>query len=1268
MPKSKINIKLFLTFSFCLFLKLIFCTEPLNSFGMKYAKTLQLYNGNIIVVGDIGINTYDNTGMKSLYNYTITENKIESEADAYLTTLVQFPMKNNGLVLIFVKYKMYIFDSNGNFLFKYQPPSLSISMNIDFFTIVPYIQIDNNYHFILAYLNENRKAYLQYFIINIEDEEITFKFDYIFDQDEPERNGVDYSYGISCQIMEHKIYEETLVCFYQNNIMQKEIAAKHFKIHDTSFQVISELEGASYKDTAFCILSQISINKKNCLLCYVQNDESSKYNGICSIYNIDENKFINYKKYLDYNCQAHINHLTLNYYKETKQYIFSCTGTSANVHIIIFDENYNVVEINSGSDTMADSTISIPNCYFPYFYSILFLSNEYTILGDFKCEGSEISTLYNIPDEYKPSEIYTDYPEEDSKSEESSYSENNEESSENNEESSESNEESSENNEESSESNEESSESNEESSENNEQSSENNEESSESNEESSERNEQSSESSENEPSNPDTVISYSSNEVCHGYRNSDGTICSDEVPIGYYILDLLNKILGKCHISCETCIKGPDDISNNCQNCNENFELNEENNCFYKFNYYFNKTINKIIYLLSNEFCPDILPYEIISTKECVENCEIIDFINKKCKINSFSENNGNSITDNLRKIVNYINDSNFDIIIDGNNIIYEIKSSEIKIDYNNISLIDFGECEKILKEHYSLNYLIIFKTDIKVNDSYPTKVDYEIYSPKTKQKLELSLCENTKIDIYVPTSLDNYTYDLYNSANKYGYDIFNENNSFYKDLCTPFTSQDGTDILLYDRQIHYYNNSIPLCESNCVYQSFDNTNKKAKCQCQIKKEFVSTKRISYKKMNITNLLNFKTVSNIELIKCYKLTFSLEGMTKNYGSKILGFCIVSYLALIIIYLINRKTSISKILKRILKMNSFENNPPKKKHKNLSFSVYDKFRSNEMSDKQQSQLDLNSMSKKSLKRKNKIILKIKNYQNINVIKNTNLFYKPKQKKILSPKGKLKKDSSLKNLKKKKNSFYKKNRNIIDRNNDNTNSNYLDEELNDLEYNIALIVDKRTFFQYYWGQIKRKHLILSILISFNDLNLIYIKIGLFIMNFCLYFVINALFFTDQTMQKIYEDKGLFKILIHIPHIIYSSVISAVINMILKKFALSEKGILDLKKEKRKNLALEKATLLYRTLIIMFNLYFSISSFLLILFWYYITTFCAVYRNTQMILIENTLICFGFTLVYPFGLYLLPGIFRIPALRASNKDKEYLYKFSNLISLIL
>ena len=157
-------------------------------------------------------------------------------------------------------------------------------------------------------------------------------------------------------------------------------------------------------------------------------------------------------------------------------------------------------------------------------------------------------------------------------------------------------------------------------------------------------------------------------------------------------------------------------------------------------------------------------------------------------------------------------------------------------------------------------------------------------------------------------------------------------------------------------------------------------------------------------------------------------------------------------------------------------------------------------------------------------------------------------------------------------------------------------------------------------------KKKHMLLSIIISHDDFNVIYVKIGLFIVNFCLYFTMNALFFTDKTMHKIYEDKGLFKLFGQLPHIIYSTLISAVINMIIKKFALSDKDVLELKKETKKDIAFEKSAILYRQLIFRFNLYFGISLFLLILFWYYIATFCAVYKNTQIILIENTLLCFG------------------------------------------
>ena len=72
-------------------------------------------------------------------------------------------------------------------------------------------------------------------------------------------------------------------------------------------------------------------------------------------------------------------------------------------------------------------------------------------------------------------------------------------------------------------------------------------------------------------------------------------------------------------------------------------------------------------------------------------------------------------------------------------------------------------------------------------------------------------------------------------------------------------------------------------------------------------------------------------------------------------------------------------------------------------------------------------------------------------------------------------------------------------------------------------------------------------------------------------------------------------------------------------------------------------------------------------MIFFWYYISCFCSVYKNTQLILIKDTLISFGLSMLYPFGLNLLPGMFRIPALRAVNKNNKYLYQLSGYVALI-
>ena len=153
----------------------------------------------------------------------------------------------------------------------------------------------------------------------------------------------------------------------------------------------------------------------------------------------------------------------------------------------------------------------------------------------------------------------------------------------------------------------------------------------------------------------------------------------------------------------------------------------------------------------------------------------------------------------------------------------------------------------------------------------------------------------------------------------------------------------------------------------------------------------------------------------------------------------------------------------------------------------------------------------------------------------------------------------------------------------------------------------------------------------------------------------------------MHKVYKDSGVYNIIYQIPQILYSSVTSSAINILLKTLSLSEKDILKIKQEEDIENYTEKANQIEKCLKIKFFFFFIISILLMIFFWYYISCFCAVYTNTQTILFKDTLISFSLSMLYPFGINLLPGIFRIPSLRAEKKDKKCLYSFSQIIALI-
>ena len=225
---------------------------------------------------------------------------------------------------------------------------------------------------------------------------------------------------------------------------------------------------------------------------------------------------------------------------------------------------------------------------------------------------------------------------------------------------------------------------------------------------------------------------------------------------------------------------------------------------------------------------------------------------------------------------------------------------------------------------------------------------------------------------------------------------------------------------------------------------------------------------------------------------------------------------------------------------------------------------------------------------------------------------------------------------------------------------------DYELNILHYEEALKIDKRTYIEFYFSLLKINHPLFFPFRS-NDYNSFIIKIYLLFFSFILYYAINALFFSDSTMHKIYEDGGTFNFIYQIPQILYSSLISSFVHAFIRTLSLSEKNVLQIKTEKIVDDLDKKGNNIIKCLYIKFRLFFILSFGLLIFFWYYLSCFCAVYKNTQLHLLKDSVISFGLSLIYPFGIYLIPGIFRISSLRNNKKNSQIMYKLSKIIQLI-
>ena len=339
--------------------------------------------------------------------------------------------------------------------------------------------------------------------------------------------------------------------------------------------------------------------------------------------------------------------------------------------------------------------------------------------------------------------------------------------------------------------------------------------------------------------------------------------------------------------------------------------------------------------------CIEEYPFLISEDNSCSEECNCKDFFNDICKLNNINIKSQSILISNIINgieggladtiLLEIINEEN-DIIKIENNILYQITSSfnQKNKSYHNISSIDLSECENYLKGKYDIlenETLIIFKTEKYLDEILIPIIEFEVFNPKTKEKLDLNFCKNSSINylIYIPVFI--------NESILFQYE---QNSSYYNDICYTYTTDNGTDITLYDRQKEFNDKYLSLCPLNCTYNGYDQINKKSICLCEFQE------RILFSDINYEQLVNNFTImerkTNFDILKCYKLLFLDKGLIKNAGSYIILLIIILYIISGIYFYLKGYDIICNQINDILNPNFLDNNK-----NNNNFVIKDGFK-------------------------------------------------------------------------------------------------------------------------------------------------------------------------------------------------------------------------------------------------------------------------------------------------------------------------------------
>ena len=721
---------------------------------------------------------------------------------------------------------------------------------------------------------------------------------------------------------------------------------------------------------------------------------------------------------------------------------------------------------------------------------------------------------------------------------------------------------------------------------------------------------------------------------------------------GYY-LNKETEYYDPCFSRCKTCNYKGDNKQNNCTSCKNGFRFrpDEKNstNCVIKCDYYYYINIfNQYICTESNQ-CPIEASLLIRDKEQCVESCSkdseyiyqynyecfkecpedtvknennICEVKNKKkcylysdkllnSKFDSLESNNFDTL---IKRYITGFNDTDLhvDFYLSQNYTISIYKSKECLKELEMIaSIIDFGNCYKMVQETYNLTNrsLIILIADF-FDDKKLTETRFYFFDPDTGNNLSIEkACQNQVVTVeksltyYPEINIDHAKFFENQDIN-----IFNSSDVFYTDLCFYYESPNGKDVPLKERILLFYPN-VTLCDDSCNNIGVNLTSMKAICKCTLR-DLLNEAKDATKLLGL-DFSDLVDSLSIDVIKCYKTVFQYKYFVKCYG----GFmCLILIVLQTICVIVAYKVSIYDLRKNafwlvqnytnILQSQDLISFPPKRRKRSSC---------NDNSDN--SEILKSKISQKSFKsplinKTQKETLEKLNKTKFNSRKTISIFKDVRRSKLTSS---LKTNSIYSNLQENKEINLKE---------------YLKTSMDDLDYDEALEKENRGFCKMIAGRLIIKQVFINLFYNSNWIIPRSIKFIFFIVRIDLYFVVNAVFYNEEYISYLYYSEEEVTFLSFVPkslnRIIYTSVVSSVLDFIISLLFPTENKIKRILIRKKNNIKAMKIKLFFSVKNIINNYvsFIFVSYVLTIVSWYYITCFNNVYPYLKIEWIKSSI----------------------------------------------